>query len=51
MYFDCFTYIAKTEQLEAFQLHQKEREDRRRKWLEESCLLDEQENGTGSENG
>ncbi|MEQ7053054.1 hypothetical protein ABN764_20655 [Paenibacillaceae sp. P-4] len=43
MYFDCFTFIVSTEQLEAFQLHKKQREDSRRKLLEVSCLMDEQE--------
>ncbi|GEB35911.1 MULTISPECIES: hypothetical protein [Brevibacillus] len=43
MYFDCFTFIAKTEQLEEFQLHKKQREDSRRKVLVESCFTDEQE--------
>ena len=41
MYFDCFTFIVKTEQLETFQLHKKQREDSRRKSLEESCSMDE----------
>ncbi|MNC54484.1 hypothetical protein D3C76_1675330 [compost metagenome] len=36
LYFDCFTFIAKTEQLEAFQLHKKQREESRSKALEES---------------
>ncbi|NUU59598.1 hypothetical protein [Paenibacillus agri] len=35
MYFDCFTFIAQTEQLEAFQLHKKLRAESR-KALEES---------------
>lgn len=40
MLFDCLTFISKTEQLEAFQLHKKQRaEDRKR--LEESCFTDE----------
>ena len=44
MYFDCFTFIEKTEQLEAFQLHKKQREESRSKALEESFLEeDEQE--------
>ncbi|MBN3522636.1 hypothetical protein [Paenibacillus apiarius] len=43
LYFDCLTFIAKTEQLEAFQLHKKQREDSRRKTLEESCSMDEQD--------
>lgn len=44
MYFDCFTFIVKTEQLEAFQLHKKQREESRRKALKESFLEeDEQE--------
>jgi|GEM_PF-6942969 hypothetical protein len=44
MYFDCFTFIAQTEQLEAFQLHKKQREESRRKALKESFLEeDEQE--------
>ncbi|WP_152392608.1 hypothetical protein [Paenibacillus guangzhouensis] len=43
LYFDCFTFIVKTEQLEAFQLQKKQREDSRRKALEESCSIDEQE--------
>jgi len=38
MYFDCFTFIAKTEQLEEFQLHKKQREESRRKQLEQSCF-------------
>ena len=29
MYFDCFTFIVKTEQLEAFQLHKKQRAERK----------------------
>lgn len=43
MYFDCFTFIAKTEQLEEFRLHKKQREESRSKLLEESCVMDEQE--------
>jgi hypothetical protein len=43
MYFDCFTFIAKTEQLKEFQLHKKQREESRRKALKESFLKDEQE--------
>ncbi|MFI8711678.1 hypothetical protein [Brevibacillus brevis] len=44
MYFDCFTFIAQTEQLEAFQLHKKQRAESRRKALKESFLEeDEQE--------
>lgn len=43
LYFDCFTFIVKTEQLEAFQLHKKQRGDSRRKALEESCYMYEQE--------
>lgn len=38
MYFDCFTFIANTEQLEEFQLHKKQREESRSKALEESFL-------------
>lgn len=44
MYFDSFTFIANTEQLEEFQLHKKQREESRRKALKESFLEeDEQE--------
>lgn len=42
LYFDCFTFIVKTEQLEAFQLYKKKRENSRRKALAESCSIDEQ---------
>ncbi|WP_019537588.1 hypothetical protein [Paenibacillus ginsengihumi] len=42
MYFDCFTFIANTDQFEAFQLHQKQRAENR-KAIEESFLEDEQE--------
>ncbi|MGK5509297.1 hypothetical protein [Brevibacillus formosus] len=41
LYFDCLTFITQTEQLEAFQLHQKQRAENRRNVLEESCLMDE----------
>ncbi|MGG0884057.1 hypothetical protein [Brevibacillus parabrevis] len=42
LYFDCFTFITQTEQLEAFQLHKKQRAESR-KALEESCSMDEPE--------
>ncbi|MBN3524083.1 hypothetical protein [Paenibacillus apiarius] len=35
MAFDCLTFIAQTEQLEAFQLHQKQRAESREKQLAE----------------
>ncbi|GEB34144.1 hypothetical protein BPA01_37240 [Brevibacillus parabrevis] len=48
--FDCFTFIAKTEQLEAFQLHKKQREDSGRKALGESCSMNEPEYGLSTVN-